>query len=52
MNTFFQGISLPVPPVIEGLESKFPSRVLKYPEMLDFARVCIDYRMIVEKCRF
>lgn len=35
----FKGISLPVPPVVEGLESKFPSRVLKYPEMLDFARV-------------
>lgn len=36
---FSKGISLPVPPVIDGLESKFPSRVLKHPEMLDFARV-------------
>lgn len=52
MNTFVQGISLPVPPVIEGLESKFPSRVLKHPEMLDFARVCIDLKMIVQKCYF
>lgn len=35
----FQGISLPVPPVVEGLESKFPPRILKQPEMIDFARV-------------
>ncbi|XP_055306048.1 cyclin-dependent kinase-like 1 isoform X2 [Sitodiplosis mosellana] len=41
-NEYFGGISLPVPPVIEGLESKFPSRVLKHPEMLDFARKCLD----------
>lgn len=36
---FSQGITLPVPPVIESLESKMPPRILKYPPMMDFLKV-------------
>lgn len=36
----WQGISLPVPPVLESLEIKMPAKVLKYPPMMDFLKVC------------
>lgn len=36
---FLQGITLPVPPVLETLEHKMPSRVLKTPAVMDFLKV-------------
>lgn len=38
-NEFFRGISLPVPPTLETLESKMPSRILQNPYAIDFLKV-------------
>lgn len=39
-NFLFQkGITLPIPPVIEGLEQKMPIRCLEIPAMIDFLKV-------------
>ncbi len=39
MFIFFQGISLPVPPTLEPLETKMPQRVLSNPYVIDFLKV-------------
>lgn len=41
-NEFFRGISLPVPPTLETLESKMPQRVLSNPYVIDFLKKCLD----------
>lgn len=38
-NEFFRGISLPVPPTLETLESKMPARILQNPYAIDFLKV-------------
>jgi hypothetical protein len=38
-NEFFRGISLPVPPTLETLESKMPARTLQNPYAIDFLKV-------------
>lgn len=38
-NEFFRGITLPVPPTIETLESKMPPRILQNPFAIDFLKV-------------
>lgn len=40
-NEFFRGISLPVPPTLETLESKMPARILQNPYAIDFLKVNI-----------
>uniref|UniRef100_A0A8D8H2M1 cyclin-dependent kinase n=2 Tax=Culex pipiens TaxID=7175 RepID=A0A8D8H2M1_CULPI len=40
-NEFFKGITLPVPPTLEPLETKMPSRTLANPMMMDFLKVFI-----------
>jgi cyclin-dependent kinase-like len=44
-NEFFRGITLPVPPTIETLESKMPPRVLQNPFAIDFLKVFIQFFM-------
>uniref|UniRef100_A0A182PAG4 cyclin-dependent kinase n=1 Tax=Anopheles epiroticus TaxID=199890 RepID=A0A182PAG4_9DIPT len=41
-NEFFKGITLPVPPTLETLEAKMPSRTLANPLMMDFLKKCLD----------
>ncbi|CAO1300513.1 unnamed protein product [Diamesa hyperborea] len=41
-NEFFRGISLPVPPTLETLESKMPARTLQNPFAIDFMKKCLD----------
>ena len=41
-NEFFRGISLPVPPTLETLESKMPPRILQNPFAIDFLKKCLD----------
>ena len=38
-NEFFKGITLPVPPTLEPLETKMPPRSLQNPLMMDFLKV-------------
>lgn len=38
-NEFFRGISLPVPPTLESLETKMPPRILQNPFAIDFLKV-------------
>ncbi|XP_055923818.1 cyclin-dependent kinase-like 1 isoform X1 [Eupeodes corollae] len=41
-NEYFKGITLPVPPTLEPLEDKMPSKALHNPLTIDFLRKCID----------
>ncbi|XP_021707948.1 cyclin-dependent kinase-like 4 isoform X2 [Aedes aegypti] len=41
-NEFFKGITLPVPPTLEPLETKMPQRTLSNPMMMDFLKKCLD----------
>ncbi|KAL7048937.1 hypothetical protein ACKWTF_003539 [Chironomus riparius] len=41
-NEFFRGISLPVPPTLEPLETKMPQRTLQNPYAIDFLKKCLD----------
>lgn len=45
-NEFFRGISLPVPPTLETLESKMPSRILQNPYAIDFLKVNFRLELI------
>lgn len=38
-NEFFRGISLPVAPTLEPLESKMPPKTLQNPYAIDFLKV-------------
>ncbi|XP_037924854.1 cyclin-dependent kinase-like 1 isoform X1 [Hermetia illucens] len=41
-NEYFKGITLPVPPTLEPLEEKMPSRALQNPLTMDFLKKCLD----------
>lgn len=46
IKTFFQGVTLPVPPTIEPLESKLPDKVLQNLASTDFLKVNFKDLMI------